>query len=281
MLATHTKIRIAAAIQAPVIAARRVFGLPPTLRARRGGVSWELDLREGIDFAIWLLGVFERRTVAAYSRHVRAGAVVFDIGANVGAHTLLLADLVGVTGQVYAFEPVCWAIDKLRRNLHLNPLLVDRVQAHQLLLTHSDTAAVPAGIHASWPLAADPDVHPTLRARRLTTEGAWAITLDSFVAANAISRLDFVKLDVDGHECAVFRGAMNTLRRFRPVIVTELSPYVLEEGGDSLETLLRQISDLGYRLYALDGETSLPLDPDALRRLIPSGGGINALALAA
>jgi FkbM family methyltransferase len=278
MLDTRTKMSLATMVQAPTIAMRRAMGLPPTLSTRRHGLQWELDLREGIDFAIWLLGAFERRTIAAYSRYVGPGSIVFDIGANIGAHTLPLAVRVGATGHVYAFEPVRWARNKLQANLGLNGSLTDRVTVHQLLLTERDGAPVPATIHASWPLGSAAGVHPALRARRLPTDGAGAVTVDSFVSAEQLTRLDLIKLDVDGHECSVLRGARNTLRRFRPVIVLELSPYILEEHGDSIDSLLRLLKDGRYLLYHLDGETPLPLEAAALCRLIPRGGGINAVA---
>ena len=58
---------------------------------RRGGIVWELDLREGIDFAIYLQGGFEAATLREYGRIVRSGFVALDIGANIGSHTLPLA----------------------------------------------------------------------------------------------------------------------------------------------------------------------------------------------
>jgi FkbM family methyltransferase len=280
MFSTRSKIALATMVKRPIVAARRLLGRPGRLRARRGGIAWDLDLHEGIDFSIWLLGAFERRTVSAYSRIVEAGHVVFDVGANIGAHTLPLAKRVGAHGRVYAFEPVRWAIDKLRLNLSLNPGLAASVVANQAMLVDRQGAVVPSSIHASWPLESGQNIHSTLGARLMPTDGATALTLDGFVTQEGISRLDFMKIDVDGYECQVLRGGRETLRRFRPPIVIELSPHSLEESGETLDILLDLLADAEYELEELVRQVPLPHDRAELFRRLPVGGGINALAVA-
>ena len=76
-----------------------------------------------IDFAIYLGGMFERNTALALRKLVRPSSLVLDIGANIGAHTLRLANLVGSSGRVFAFEPTDFAYSKLQANLDLNPAL--------------------------------------------------------------------------------------------------------------------------------------------------------------
>lgn len=87
------------------------------MRVRRDGIHWDLDLSEGIDFAIFLLGGLELRTLRLYRRLVQPGDTVLDVGANIGAHALPLARLVGASGRVVAFEPTQFAFCKLQRNL--------------------------------------------------------------------------------------------------------------------------------------------------------------------
>ena len=123
MLSTAQKIRIARVLSGGVIGLRRTLGLPSEVTTRRGGVRWRLDLTEGIDLSIYLLGAFEPATVKLYRRLVKPGDVVLDIGANIGAHVLPLAVLVGDAGRVIAFEPTRYACRKLQANLALNPRL--------------------------------------------------------------------------------------------------------------------------------------------------------------
>ena len=97
---------------------------------RRGDIVWELDLKKGIDFAIFLQGV-PARDLAGYRRVVQPEFVVLDIGADIGSHTLPLAQMEGPSGRVYSFEPTDCAFGKQGRNL---------------------TQERPEAIPSSWPL---------------------------------------------------------------------------------------------------------------------------------
>jgi FkbM family methyltransferase len=240
-------------------------------------VRWQLDLREGIDFSIYLLGAFEPRTVKLYDRLVKAGDVVLDIGANVGSHTLPLAALVGENGKVHAFEPTKWAIDKLAANAALNPALATRIVVHQVMLADESSGEVPKALFSSWPLVGADNVHEQHRGRLMTTEGARTATLDSVVSESGISRLDFIKLDVDGYEAQVLRGAIKTLERFRPTMLFELAPYLLDETPGQFESLLAALSGLGYRFSDANSGNPLPIDAIALRERVPPGASLNVL----
>src|SRR5271170_1360120 len=98
-LRTKDKIRLARTASIMVGWARWLGGSKDLVEVRRDGLRWQLDLREGIDFSIFLLGVFERSSVNVYRRLIRPGDVVLDIGANIGAHTLQFARLVGGAGR--------------------------------------------------------------------------------------------------------------------------------------------------------------------------------------
>src|SRR5689334_16414097 len=137
MMSTRQKIQIARVLSTTVVSLRRLVGLPAEIVAKRRGLNWSLNLKEGIDFAIYLLGGFEVRTLRRYTQLVKPGDIVLDIGANVGAHTLPLAQLVGPTGKVYAFEPTLYAFGKQRTNISLNPELAPRISTHQMMLMSS------------------------------------------------------------------------------------------------------------------------------------------------
>jgi FkbM family methyltransferase len=276
-VSTRTKIALAGLAFRVVMAGRRLIGHGRRAQARRMGLTWRLDLDEGIDFSIYLLGAFEPATVRACTRLVKLGATVLDIGANIGAHTLPLARLVGERGHVIAFEPTRRAYEKLIANVALNPALAPRIACHQLML--SDRADAPAGaLTASWPLfasAAEVDDHG---GRTWSTDGARATTLDAFCAEAGIARVDFVKIDVDGHEPAILRGAEAVLRRDRPVMVLELAPYALERLGSSLAAYVGLLADLGYRLHDQASDAALPEDADRLAAMMPYDGGLNVVA---
>jgi FkbM family methyltransferase len=182
---TAHKIAIAKLLHHLVRAGRTIAGLPDKGVFCRRGIAYEPDLSEGIDLAIYLGGMFERRTAIALGKLVEPSSLVLDIGANIGAHTLPLAKLVGPEGRVMAFEPTAFAFQKLRRNLDLNPSLASRVEAFQCFLTVSDGASVPRAIYSSWPLTVEAGLHPKHLGREMQTELAQARSLDSVLSERA------------------------------------------------------------------------------------------------
>lgn len=277
-LTTNQKLFIARSMQSVVMAARKLRGTGPQLQAKRGRINWQLDLREGIDFSIWLLGAFEPRTQRQYLKVLRSGDVVIDIGANIGAHTLPMARAVGRNGRVYAIEPTDFAVNKLRSNIELNPELQDRITAIQAMLLDKPSSAPAPTIYSSWPLEKSDDVHPGHGGRLKSCSGARVTALDDLVGELGLDRIDMMKIDIDGYECTMLRGAGVTLRRFKPMLVMEISPYVLDEHGGSIEELAKTLADLGYTIRDADTDAPMPLDGAALRRLVPNGRSRNVVA---
>lgn len=277
MKTTH-KIAAARALYRVVKTGRAVLGRGDREIVSRDGITYELDLFQGIDFAIYLANIYERQTRQALSRLVAPSSLVLDIGANIGAHTMHLARLVGSGGRVIAFEPTDFAFRKLCRNLELNPELASRVTPCHCFLTEGDEEQVPTAIYSSWPLARDAGLHAKHLGREMRTEAAQARNLDNALDELADRRVALVKLDVDGFECDVLRGATKLLRDARPIFVMELAPHVLEEHGTSLEELLSFFVPNGYAFYDERTSKPLPVVAGELQRMIADGAGINAIA---
>jgi FkbM family methyltransferase len=282
-MTTRQKMRIAQVLSRSVRTARRVIGASNDIvDVHRKGLNWRLDLREGIDLSIYLIGAFEWRTVQSYKRFIKPGDVVLDIGANIGAHTLHLANLVGTTGRVHAFEPTQYAYRKLLDNIALNPDLAPRIAPVQMMLTASDDAPLEAEICSSWPVEGEHQRHAQHEGTYQSTEGARAQTLDRFLNENGVTRVDFVKLDVDGHECEVLDG-WTTIARYRPKIILELGPY--DEHGRPIGELLDRLTVHGYGFYKLSPSTASnqlgqePLQPAALAASLRPGTGVNFMAM--
>jgi FkbM family methyltransferase len=252
-LRTRTKIALARMVQRTVMAARRAAGLGPITSCRRGALQWKLDLREGVDFAIFLLGSFEPDLVRAYRRLVPPGATVIDIGANIGAHTLPLAQCVGPNGRVVAVEPTLYAFQRLAENLALNPGLGKNVTRLQVMLMSSKEAPLAEAIEASWPLQTPDAAHPEHLGVRKPTTGATVATLDEQVLRLGLERVDFLKLDVDGYEVEVLRGARETLSRLRPTIFFEHAPYVVAEKGYDPNEIAAILAAAGYGIADIGG----------------------------
>jgi FkbM family methyltransferase len=241
-------------IQRPVLGLRKLRRRGSVARVRRGGAQWELDLGEGIDFAIWLRGYFEPSTVKAYRELVRPGSTVIDIGANVGAHTLHLARSVGPTGRVIAFEPSAGAFARLARNTAINPDLEPRISLHQTMLLASPTAPLPPSVVSSWPLLPRAQLDPVHPGLATSTVGANATTLDDAMQALDIVDVDFIKLDVDGFELDVLQGAEGVLSKSIPPILCELAPSVLDGLGRRVEDVVDLLITHEYRLSAIGSD---------------------------
>lgn len=277
-LTTRSKILLASACSAAILFFRRCAGLAAEGVFRRGGFCWKLDLHEGVDFAIFLLGSFEWRTRLACERRLVPGAIVFDVGANIGAHTLPLARSVGSSGKVYAFEATAYAVRRLQENLSLNTNYGKRVEVVHALLTDGEERREIQALHSRWPLAGAPESH-----RHPEHGGALEaigtdsqFSLDQFAEKVDLARLDLIKIDVDGHELAVLKGALRLLQRWRPLVVLELAPSYAEGG---LDLLLEFFWNLGYEFSPLGRSRFLPHDAKALQRAIPKGGSMNVMAI--
>jgi len=278
MLTTKQKVWLASLAYRFVSAGRIAMGKEKILTVNRGRLRWQLDLSEGIDFAIYLLGGFERNTAKTLQKLVKPGDVVFDIGANIGAHTLGLARSVGPAGRVLAFEPANFAFTKLKANLALNPALASRTLPLQILLTAGAEAPSEAGVYASWPLETNGPVHAKHRGKLVMTTGAKVDTLDCIAEREGIGRLNLIKIDVDGYELPVLQGGLGVLKRFRPILVMELSPYVHREHQHDFGAFIALLREAGYYLQDAYNWDPLPLDATKLEEMIPDGASINAIA---
>lgn len=244
----------------------------------RNGITFEVDLSEGLDLSVFLFGRFQRHV--ANNRRVRLedAAVILDVGANVGMMTLQFARTVPA-GRVYAFEPTHYAFAKLTRNLELNPELAARVTPVQTFVSSKSRADPHLTAYASWKVdgTRTGGEHQIHRGSPRSAEGVGAIALDDFCDRRQIARVDFIKIDTDGHELEVLQGARGILRRFRPIVIFELGLYILRERNIRFDEYLDFFAGLGYSL--LEGRSLKTIDGDNYLRRIPSRGTVDILAL--
>ena len=138
----------------------------------------------------------------------------------------------------------------------------------------------PASFYASWRLDR-PGEHPKHFGSRAPAPRAAAWTLDEYASAAGLPRVDVIKLDVDGYECKVLRGADSLLERQRPAIVAEVCPYALEEHGDSAAEMLGLLLKHGYSFYDERTLRRVSNEPAAIEASIKPNSSINLIALGA
>lgn len=284
-LTTVQKIFIARQVSRCILGFRRLLGLPSVVVATRLGNRWKLDLKEGIDLSIYLMGGFELKAIKALSRIVKPGMTVLDIGANIGAYTLPLAAMVGDTGRVIAVEPTEWAFNKLKENLSLNPKIMGRVIPQQMMLLGSSDASLVTSRFSSWPLTGDRagggGLHPVTLGRSMSTQGAKAMTLDDLLQQLGLSGVDVIKLDVDGSELEVLRGARGFLRSTENKeirILMELDPSLYNEKEDEMGQMLGLLQNNGFILRSIDTGALLPMTTKGVVGILPYGASMNVIA---
>lgn len=216
------------------------------------GMTFDLDLGEMIDVGLFLQQ-YERDVVAVVERVTEPGWTVLDIGANIGAHTLRFSRLVGTTGRVFAFEPMDYAFSKLSRNLLLNE--AGNTRAFKLALSDHNADACPVDFRSSWATSGE---------RRRETSSVDLRKLDDWFLEHRLSRLDLIKLDVDGHEWQVLKGGLMSIERYRPILLIEAGAWHFA----SRETNpLELLASLGYRFWETTNTSEI--DVAAVRQRLP------------
>jgi len=216
---------------------------PQWTDVRRAGLLWRLDLDRYLDREIEQHGCFETRTTDIVRQWVRPGMKILDVGANIGYFTTVLADLVGPTGHVWAFEPTRKYGDRIQWHLDANAL-ADRATLLPFGLSDCeqqcsiDIVDCSASLHL-WQ-GGETAGRETIRLRRL----------DDVAAELNLPAVDFIKIDIDGHEPFFLKGAQKYLRQHHPAMLMEFAWQHLETAGTDIWGLKSQLENLGYELYS-------------------------------
>ncbi len=216
-----------------------------TMRIRGGplqGKRWHITTRSR-----FLLGTYEPAQTRLFQQTVKAGDVVYDIGAHVGHYTILASVLVGNTGQVIAFEPVPANLYYLRDHVQMNDC---------------DNVMVIAACVA--------EASGTGKFQRMGTgsghiseNGQLAVrtvTLDELIQAGTIPAPDCMKIDVEGAEYLVLQGGKSLITRTHPVIFLSL------HGEQVRRQCYELLTTCGYHLRPI-GEEPLAKAREVLARM--------------
>lgn len=182
---------------------------------------------------------------------VKRGDVCIDVGANVGALTLVMSKLTGNNGVVYAFEPNTSIFERLLINIDLNGL-TNIIPIKLGLGEHNEKL----GLYES---PNDPG-NAGLTRREIYDELVRVTKLDSFIHIKSIKRLDFMKVDVEGMEYSVFLGGLETLETLKPTLLFETlqgrRKRRLQEGNNLYERMESFLRGIGYILFRIEDDGS-------------------------
>jgi FkbM family methyltransferase len=208
--------------------------------------------------ALWtealLGGNFENAESRFLLRFLQLGMTVLDIGAHHGYYTLLLSKAVGSRGKVIAFEPSPRERIRLRHHVWLN--CCKNVQIESLALGSSNGEAELYLVEGAedWCNSLRP---PTVRASTKIV-GVCVGSLDEYISSKGLGPIDFIKLDVEGAELDVLRGAKNLLASGkRPALLTEVYDIRTEPWGYRAHEIVRLLDQAGYLWFAVSEDGSL------------------------
>jgi len=243
----------------------------------RNGLRYEVDISEGLDLSLFLFGNFQRHVSDNKYVKFSADAVILDVGANVGIMSLNFA-LKVPNGTVYAFEPTHYAWEKLHKNLALNKEFAEIIVPIHSFVSSKEKKSSNIKAFSSWKIdkKISDNQHPVHGGEAMSTEGVPTITLDEFVEDLEIDRVDFIKIDTDGHEFDVLLGARQLLHKFRPTIIFELGQYVMEEQSISFGNYEQLFRKLNYTLS--DAANNKTITTGNFKKRIPLKGTIDVLA---
>lgn len=184
----------------------------------------------------------------------RPGDVVLDIGANIGLYSVHMARAVGPSGQVFAFEPNPGTFAVLQEHVRLNRV------------PHVHPQALAVGAEASTAvlqeMGSDDVGKCSLRSDTNATPVAsvQVSTVDDFCREHGLSRVDLIKIDVEGFEPEALMGARGTIEAHWPVLCLELSPQWYGGKEDVLQEAMAWVPTSPYRFFEIVGRRIEPFD---------------------
>lgn len=211
------------------------------------GVSLRLNPEDIIGREILIQNVWEPEVWRAISDSAPPGGVFLDVGSHIGYDTLKGSVRVGPTGKVIAFEPNPRTLNELRANIaasHAINVTVEPIACtdkEQMVRLYDSTSEGNSGASSLSMANAD-----EARKGSLPSYVVRGRPIDAVVRELGLKRLDVIKVDVEGAEYLVLRGARETLQRFHPKIVMEVVPFQLANMNATVEELVLFLKELDY-----------------------------------
>ena len=232
--------------------ARRLFPeMPIPLRLPFG--AWWLAEKSAMDHEL-IYGEFEPEEVDFVQRLLRPGMTVLDVGAHHGLYTLLFSKTVGGKGRVIAFEPSPRECRRLEKHLSFNRCSNVHVERSAVGSEADEADLYLADGFQDWCNSLRPPALPDstsivrVRVRRI----------DDVLAEQGISKVDFIKLDVEGGELAALNGATRLLHgESRPAILAEVQDVRTLPWGYPAREILQFLIRMDYRWFAIAAKGAL------------------------
>ena len=187
------------------------------------------------------------------TENIAAGSVVFDVGAGFGKYALNLA--AKKNAVVYAFEPTTMTERAFRKNILRNGF-GDRIHAYRSAVADAEGRAALASVFDGNYIV--PGCAPGAKPLGAGWEDVPVVTIDAVIRREGIGKVDFIKIDVEGAELLVLKGADECLKQYKPYMQLEIDSRWTERFGYSPPDLLAYLKNRGYNyLYISEKENKV------------------------
>lgn len=212
------------------------------------GIKMMIDpsLDKGVELSLFETGTYEKGTIQFLEKHLKPGASFLDIGANIGLMSVIASKCVGEKGIVYAVEANPETVPILQSNIELNQCKNIEV----LPIALSDTQGT-ALLFENWEVNRG---GASLISQGSEEKGIEVKMerLDDLFDEN--TRIDLVKIDVEGFEPQVIRGGMDWFKKQLPVFIIEVSEKREKEVGPTPKEILQLVEKIGpYEFFKHKG----------------------------
>ncbi|MFC1498906.1 FkbM family methyltransferase [Verrucomicrobiota bacterium] len=211
-----------------------------TVTVRRQGFTWELNLRDIIQRRIFF-NVYEVNEIRLLRGLLKPGDVFLDVGANIGFYSLIASLCTGPEGSVYSFEPDKDIFRKLCGHIELNSS--NNVRAYNIALADYDGEGFlceKLEENSGWTHLVDCAGDDS---RKVS-----AVKLDTFLRDNPVDKITLIKIDVEGYELEVLKGAQDILEKYMPEIIIELNSNALRRNKTEPIEVIKCLKSYGYEI---------------------------------
>lgn len=241
---------------------------------QREGINFEIDIEEGIDLHLYLFRGFQKHIYSNKVVSLPDDAIIFDVGANAGIMSLAFANI-AKSGFVFAFEPTGYAIDRFKKNMSLNKELSSRIKLVQTFVHATSTQSHDLQAYSSWRLTGNESRHQVHKGILKAAENVPSVTLDDFCRLENIKKLDFIKIDTDGFEMDVLKGAIEVIEKYHPQIIFEIGQYIMKEKNINFDDYFKLFAGLNYKIVTVKG---IEIINSNYTKHIPAFGTVDLIA---
>lgn len=214
-----------------------------------------IDTSSYVEWELFFRGYYEEKSINIIKKILQQGAVAFDIGANIGSHTLIMGKLVGDSGKVFAFDPHPEICKKLVDNINLNNFknakvfqlaLSDKI-GEMTLFSHNKTA-LDQGTSSLYALD------------NLQNKFKVSVSkIDKVFGDEGLDRLDFIKIDTRGSDFPIIIGGSESIKKFTPYILFEYNRGNWKYSDSTWNDAKNFFDQNKYFLYLIDESGLSPI----------------------